>query len=356
MLRVYAACPDLSEVSCWRMSDALPFDPAWVPSAVVAGLAWEEAGVIVDNAGNVSVMVRIDLAHDGCGDLASCNRAIRLKYDVPTATLAFDAVVQFPSGSNKFKIGRRPLAAPTDHFYALTNPVTQVPTSDFPPGSGQRSLLILAHSTDLTTWQSCAPVAFDDTNLSVADSLRLVGLQYVDWVFDGDNLVAAVRAGYRGAVTYHDANRLLLTTVTDFAQLCETVVSGSGVSLHVLRNGLPAFANRGYVWSGVPASLSGMSVARSLGGVASAANVTVRVARPQTIYVGLCTGLAGHAPPPGWQQTTRVISYTDAAHTRMTLFSKHVASPGQVVAVPQDRTWCGAPLLYWPRGQPARQA
>ena len=165
MLRVYAACPDLSEVSCWRMSDALPFDPAWVPSAVVAGLAWEEAGVIVDNAGNVSVMVRIDLAHDGCGDLASCNRAIRLKYDVPTATLAFDAVVQFPSGSNKFKIGRRPLAAPTDHFYALTNPVTQVPTSDFPPGSGQRSLLILAHSTDLTTWQSCAPVAFDDTNV-----------------------------------------------------------------------------------------------------------------------------------------------------------------------------------------------
>jgi hypothetical protein len=190
--------------------------------------------------------------------------------------------------------------------------------------------------------------------LSVSDSLQHTGLQYVDWVYDGDDLVAAVRAGYRGAVTYHDANRLLVTRVTAFAQLCETSISGSGFSLHVLRDGLPAFANRGYAWSGVPPALWGMSVARTVGGAAATANVSIRVGRPQTIYVGLCTRLTGHVAPSGWERTKLAFSYSDAAGTQVTLFSRRVDSAGGAIAVPRDGTWCGAPLFYWPRGTPAR--
>jgi hypothetical protein len=165
MLSAYAQCPDLTLATCWRMSDALRWDPTWLPSAHSSGFAWEEAGAIVDAGGNVSVMVRIDGALEGCVDLASCNRAVLLRYDVPTRTLSFRAIVPLPSGSNKFKVARRPDAEQTSEFYALTNPVTQVPASSFPPGNGQRSLLVLAHSTDLVSWQSCAPVAFDDTNV-----------------------------------------------------------------------------------------------------------------------------------------------------------------------------------------------
>ena len=181
MVRAYARCADLTERSCWRMSAGLPFDQAWLPGGH-SGRMWEEPGAIVDRAGRVSVMVRLDGALDGCNDLSSCNRAILLHYDVPTATLAFEAVVAFPSGSNKFKVAwredGRADVLPLSHFYALTNPVTQVPTTNFPPGTGQRSLLLLAHSTDLHSWQSCAPVAFDDTNVyarALHTSSRSVG-------------------------------------------------------------------------------------------------------------------------------------------------------------------------------------
>ena len=180
MLSVFAQCPDLTEVSCWRMSDSMPFDPSWLPWAPQGhsrGFEWEEAGAIVDAAGNVSVMVRLDRVLDGCADLSACNQAVLLQYDIGTNSLAFNTLVAFPSGSNKFKIARRPAVGSTNDFYALTNPVTQVPVAEFPPGTGQRSLLLLAHSTDLHTWQSCAPVAFDDTNVRLPRPPFAVPLQ-----------------------------------------------------------------------------------------------------------------------------------------------------------------------------------
>jgi len=392
MLDAYAYCADLTQASCWHMSSGLSYDPSWLPLGDTqsgsrrfgGALQWEEAGAIVDAAGNVTVMVRIDGDLAGCADLSSCNRAVLLSYDMGARALAFRAVVPFPSGSNKFKVarhdgagahrriagrdddvagrmiasgrqqpgGREDDVAASNQFYALTNPVTQVPAAQFAPGAAQRSLLMLAHSTDLLSWHACAPVAFDDTNKTLLDSLALTGLQYVDWTFSGPDIIAAVRASYRGAVTYHDANRLLVTRVERFVELCETVVSGSGFSLHVLWDGLPAFANREYLWMNVPEPLRGMSVARTLGGAAVPARMTIEGARSQLVYVGLCVGLPGHLPPAGWQATNWTFAYSDAARTQMTLFSRHLVQVGQKIAVPNDRTWCGAPLFYWPRPNP----
>ena len=165
--------------------------------------------------------------------------------------------------------------------------------------------------------------------------------------------MAAIRASYRGAVTQHDANRLLVSRIKNFAELCTTTLIGTAFSLHVLRDGLPAFANREYIWVGVPSSLWGMSVARTIGGQAVRVNASIKVGRPQTIFVGLCTSQPGHLPPAGWSRTNTTFTYSDSARTRMTLFSKFVANTGQAIAVPSDRTWCGAPLFYWPRGDRA---
>lgn len=44
--------------------------------------------------------------------------------------------------------------------------------------------------------------------VSLADSVRFTGFHYVDWQFDGPDIIAAVRTAYRGAVSYHNSNRL----------------------------------------------------------------------------------------------------------------------------------------------------
>ena len=54
----------------------------------------------------------------------------------------------------------------------------------------------------------------------LGSSARYTGFHYVDWVFDGDDIVFAVRAGYRGSNTYHNANRLAVKRLSNYAGAC----------------------------------------------------------------------------------------------------------------------------------------
>ena len=56
--------------------------------------------------------------------------------------------------------------------------------------------------------------------LSRRSSARYTGFHYVDWVYDGGDIVYAVRAGYRGSNTYHNANRLAVKRLSDYAGAC----------------------------------------------------------------------------------------------------------------------------------------
>ena len=86
---------------------------------------------------------------------------------------------------------------------------------------------------------------WDDIIHNVTESIAHTGLQYIDWEFDNSTIVAAVRAGYNGSTTYHDANRLLLTKVEDYGAVCSGVsLSGSGFGLGILQPGLAAYTNR----------------------------------------------------------------------------------------------------------------
>ena len=49
------------------------------------------------------------------------------------------------------------------------------------------------------SWGRCLTLLVDDTGLTPADSARYTGFHYVDWVFDGADILYAVRTGYRGA-------------------------------------------------------------------------------------------------------------------------------------------------------------
>ena len=79
-----------------------------------------------------------------------------------------------------------------------------------------RNLLTLNTSPDLVNWSVRATVMSDDTGFTPWASELYTGFQYVDWQFDGadgDNLIALVRAGYRGSQCGHNANRILFKLV-----------------------------------------------------------------------------------------------------------------------------------------------
>ena len=59
----------------------------------------------------------------------------------------------------------------------------------------------------------------DDSGLSPEQSIARIGFQYVDWQFDGDDIIYVVRAAYRGAHNFHDANHIVFARIENFRQL-----------------------------------------------------------------------------------------------------------------------------------------
>ena len=103
-------------------------------------------------------MVRLDRPHDNCQTLAECNRAALLDYR--SGTLQFNSIVAFPSSCNKLAVRQ----GSDGRFYTLSNPVTKAPVANYGTKScGQRNTAVLAVSSDLSTWTTCATVLYDDT-------------------------------------------------------------------------------------------------------------------------------------------------------------------------------------------------
>jgi len=217
---------------------------------------WEEANAIFDPiSGNTSVLVRLDAPLSGCTNVTDCNRAALLRWetknparpslssssgtDLPgqvsssssssspgmaldAGSLRFDRIVAMPTGCNKFVVRAEPSGAAQSNgtwLYALSNPVD---ADGIAAGTcSQRNTAVLSRSSDLVTWHVCRQVLYDDTGFSPSDSVAHTGLQYIDFRFDGDDILMAIRAGYRGSVSFHDANRLLVKRLTDYRSMCD---------------------------------------------------------------------------------------------------------------------------------------
>ena len=83
----------------------------------------------------------------------------------------------------------------------------------------QRNVLALCASADLYRWRVVKTLLQDDSGLEPEDSVRLTGYQYVDWQFDGDDLIYVVRTAARGARNFHDSNRILFGRERGFRSL-----------------------------------------------------------------------------------------------------------------------------------------
>lgn len=196
---------DLLDAASWTMSNKLAFDPAWVPRewGKLENPGWLEGNMAADPHGELWNILRFHAA-------PRCDVAARVKVHDGGRKLTFDpqsGFITFPGGMSKFSIRKDP---ETLCYLTLCNHNTD------PRHASQRNLLGLASSYDLKTWKINRELLSDDTGLEAEASIRLTGFQYVDWQFDNDDLIYLVRTAYRGAHTFHDANRIVFHRLRDY--------------------------------------------------------------------------------------------------------------------------------------------
>ena len=200
---------DLLDARSWRSSTRVCY-PSDAP-----GWCWREGNVVVAPDGQMWIILRNDTQArndtepHGTGGLAVrvkvCDEGRRAEIDPKTAF--FD----FPGGNKKFTIRRDPQ---TGLYWSLTNWVHP----DDVGGNVERTrnTLALTASPDLFTWSVRAVLL---RHPDVAN----VGFQYVDWQFEGEDIIAAIRTahpdGLGGAHHCHDANFLTFHRFEGFRAL-----------------------------------------------------------------------------------------------------------------------------------------
>jgi hypothetical protein len=191
---------DLLKPEIWVASRPLSYDPAWLPKG------WDlpkgkqgflEGNAVVGPQGNVLNILRYHVS-------PYFGKAVVLRIDPEGKSLSFNRVIDFYGGMTKFTIRRHP---ETKTYWSLVNRVTN------PEKPAMRSVLTVVSSPDLANWTLVRDILRDDRETAP----QYTGFQYVDWLFDGDDIISVSRTAYNGAHNFHDANHLTFHRIRNFA-------------------------------------------------------------------------------------------------------------------------------------------
>ncbi|MBI5767266.1 MAG: exo-alpha-sialidase [Verrucomicrobia bacterium] len=217
---------DLLDAKSWTRTNQLKFEKSWLNTR---NAEWLEGNVVVTPEGNVVDLLRVE-AHPAAGASFELPGAVRgiprfevaamMRVSPDARTVAFDPAkdfVHFIGSESKFTIRFDPVSR---RYWTLGNKITN-------PASGadwvhsphhQRNVIALGSSADLREWREHHRLLRYDEGAVVVKEGSRVGFQYVDWQFDGDDLVAVCRMAWNG-LNYHDANTVTFHGVRSFRAL-----------------------------------------------------------------------------------------------------------------------------------------
>jgi len=192
---------DLLNADNWTNSNFLPSDRKWNGGDMGA---WLEGNAVVAPDGRLVDVLRVQTRSPD-------EKAAIVHISADGKTASFDPAtdfVDFPGGAKKFAIRFDPQSK---RYWSLASIVHERHRANNP--GGIRNTLALTCSEDLRHWTvRCIVLYHPDT--------RKHGFQYVDWLFEGDDLIAACRMAYDdgqgGAHNNHDANYLTFHRITGF--------------------------------------------------------------------------------------------------------------------------------------------
>ena len=191
---------DLTNPASWTMSNKLYYNNAWLVSS---SERWEEPALILKPNGSLAIIARIDSPTDkeyaalidvNSDTSISFNRVFAMPGSQKRMTIAYDAT------SGKYWTLVSPFYANTRDLYSLS------------PGQNRNSMVLMS-STDLVNWTRERTCIYSDNAYNNS-------YHYIDWRFDGDDLVAVFRCSVdepRGlALSYHDSNAFGYFRVVNF--------------------------------------------------------------------------------------------------------------------------------------------
>jgi hypothetical protein len=335
---------DLLEASAWLWGEHLPSDRAWNGGDMGA---WLEGNVVPAPDGRLVEVLRVQTK--GVEEKAAI-----VSISAEGQKAAFDPATgffPFPGGAKKFSIRKDPK---TGAYWSLASIVLERHRAENP--GGIRNALALTYSENLTNWTIRSVLLYHP------DVVKH-GFQYVDWLFDGEDLIAACRTAHDddqgGAHNYHDANYLTFHRWKNFrtltmadsvampaqaevrAEAVGLTLSGTGWTLQPLAEGKKAFSNRDYIWKDLPARFQGWRYTQTAGGE----RAEMKVVAKQAGKLYLAAGAAqARMSLTGWTALPDAsFHYTDKGLSEMNVYTRDI-NAGEIIALPQGN-WTGGLLL-----------
>ncbi|MCR6721204.1 MAG: exo-alpha-sialidase [Chitinophagaceae bacterium] len=169
----------------------------------IEGTGWLETNAVLGRDGLIKGITRIASEqgfHAGYYSLSD-------DATIDTSTIG---KIDFIGGATKFNIMWDPK---TKKYWALVNYPSLVVRKLKKRAGGMRSILALTSSKDLKKWKV-------ESIVLATEDVHFHGFQYVDWQFDGNDIVFASRTAYDdglgGAFNYHDANYITFHRISNY--------------------------------------------------------------------------------------------------------------------------------------------
>lgn len=196
---------DLLQRKNWTFSTMAVQSSQWL-GGLFGG--WLEGNAVALPDGRVANLLRVEYPPGGKAALAILSKnAHDLEFSPETG------FIELPGASTKFAVRQDPLEG---GYWTLSNAVPPRHTADKDNHAAIRNTLALFWSPDLHAWEIRHVLLYHP-------DVSRRAFQYVDWLFDGDDIVFVSRTAWDdehgGAPNEHDANFLTFHRIENFRNL-----------------------------------------------------------------------------------------------------------------------------------------
>ncbi|NGM61345.1 exo-alpha-sialidase [Sphingobacterium sp. SGG-5] len=215
---------DLLQASSWKRTTSIRFDEKWINAKRPN---WLEGNLVVTPEGKLVDFIRLE-TWAGKGVNYTIEGAAKGKprneiaglidVDEEHMKMIFKNekrnFVHFPGAETKFTIRYDSLSK---QYWTITNKISSFRNTNGRTHDGnwhQRNVLVLMSSSDLMNWTIKKKILKwgEGMHLRTWDTF---GFQYVDWVFDSNDIAFVSRTSWYG-FRYHDANMITFHRISDF--------------------------------------------------------------------------------------------------------------------------------------------
>ncbi|OXU15020.1 sialidase family protein [Sedimentisphaera salicampi] len=198
---------NLLDASNWRVSNRIGADQDWLGGNFGG---WLEGNAVAGPDNNILNILRVDTDDRRLGRaaIAECGwNGRKLTFDPESG------FINMPGGGKKFTIR---YDSETESYWTISNAVMPANTHESKNNERVRNAAALLSSKNLRDWQMKCVLLYHKDD-------KKHGFQYLDWLIEGDDIIAVSRTAfddaYSGADNQHNANYLTFHRFEDFREL-----------------------------------------------------------------------------------------------------------------------------------------